>query len=143
MGHDIVPKLPGGPPCQRLRLETLGPKGRIAHPEALREAADATRQAGPGGRPRRPETPAAKTKQGFDPRVTCHGLTGWEGGKEMAMDTVASKFQQRWTIFSATKRMLSPPPPPFRFSVLGGGGHNNTLVPLGVHQGPRTVYDTG
>ena len=39
--------------------------------------------------------------------------------------------------------VIPPPPPPFRFSVLGGGGHNNTLVPLGVHQRPRTVYDTG
>ena len=143
MGHDIGPKLPGGPLCQRLRQGTPGPKGQIAHPEALREVADAAQQPGPGGRLRRPETPTAKTEKGFDPRVTCHGLIGWEGGKEMAMDTVVSKFQQRWTMFSATKHPLSPPHPPSDSRFWVGGGHNNTLIPLGVHQGPRTVYDTG
>ena len=100
--------------------------GQIAHPEALREAVDGAQQPGPGGRLRRPEAPTAKTERAY-PRATCHGLTGWEGGKEMAMDTVASKFQQRWTTFPVIKHMLSPPPPPFRFSVLGGGGGITTL----------------
>ena len=60
------------------------------------------------------------------------------------MDTVASKFQQRWTTFPVIKHMLSPPPhPPSDSRFWVRGGHNNTLIPLGVHQGPRTVYDTG
>ena len=93
--------------------------GQIAHPEALREAVDGAQQPGPGGRLRRPETPAAKTEKGLDPRVTCHGLTGWKGGKEMAMDTVVTKFQQRWTTFPVIKHMLSPPPTPL--PILGSG----------------------
>ena len=112
MGNDIGPEHPGGPLGQRLRQGTPGPKGQIAHLEALREAAHAAQQPGPGGRVRRSEAPAAKTKQGLDPRVTCHGLTGWESGKEMAMDTVVSKFLQRWTTFAATKHLLSPLPTP-------------------------------
>ena len=32
--------------------------------------------------------------------------------KEMALDTVVSKFLQRWTIFAATKHLLYPPHPP-------------------------------
>ena len=61
------------------------------------------------------------------PTLRCLVLTGSSRTeKEMAMDTVVSKFLQRWTIFAATKHLLSPPPPPFRFSVLGEGGHNNT-----------------
>ena len=136
------PGTPGGPLCRRPRKGTPEPQGRSptrrhsGRPWTERRS----RAQADASAARRP--PTAKTERAY-PRATCHGLTGWEGGKEMAMDTVASKFQQRWTIFPVIKHMLSPPPPPFRFSVLGGGGHNNTLVPLGVHQGPRTVYDTG
>ena len=55
--------------------------------------------------------------------------------KEMALDTVVSKFLQCWTTFAATKHLLSPPPTPF--PILGSrlGGHNNTLDPCG----PETV----
>ena len=40
----------------------------------------------------------------------------------MAMDTVASKFQQRWTIFPVIKHMLSPPPTPLPILGSGWGG---------------------
>ena len=47
------------------------------------------------------------------PTLCCLVLTGSSRTeKEMAMDTVVSKFLQRWTIFAATKHLLSPPPTP-------------------------------
>ena len=47
------------------------------------------------------------------PTLCCLVLTGSNRTeKEMALDTVVSKFLQRWTIFAATKHLLSPPHPP-------------------------------
>ena len=126
VGHDIGQELPGG--------RCAGGRGK--EPQSRR--ADRPPGGTPGGRgrsaaagPRRtpppPGGPHGEDREGFDPRATCHGLTGWEGGKEMAMDTVASKFQQRWTIFSATKRMLSPPPHPPSDSRFWVGGGITTL----------------
>ena len=57
------------------------------------------------------------------PTLCCLVLTGSSRTeKEMAMDTVASKFQQRWTIFPVIKHMLSPPHPPSDSRFWVGGG---------------------
>ena len=92
--------------------------------------------AGPRRTPPPPGDPRGEDEAG--PRLEGHlPWTDWVGGWEG--NGFGHCGQQIPTVLDYVRchqTPVIPPPPPFRFSVLGGGGHNNTLVPLGVQ--PKT-----